>query len=891
MATYDWQQQKYLLEERLKASDLRVKRLEDQIHRNQHEPGKRRPATSPLQTPWNQTPDGSTSPSPYPISSSPPNPYPSKGLSIGPRRPSYQSNEERNFARRIVSLEADLISQKKLYSDLEKESQLKHADDGDIRAQLADANTTKQELLANLKAQQLEATNEKKILIDDANQLRNKIDQIEDELDRVLGSRDNERFETTDRFKTLEDKLAGEQAAHNTTRTDVDTFRSDIHSRLERSEQARQNLVAQQAQAIKSLTSIVRPLVQDKPLPEELPALLRQVDECMHSATTREAELKGNMTIAQADRDYLRERLVGLEEQLGTSKADREARTSEIETMKKSLLSTRATNLDLTATLEKERNESQSHLEAFRMSEARNASHAAHGLRQEQRAEDLDRRVPLLEAEIKSLQEQSRHLSTRIADKDAAVERLKSRLDLKFEQGRELTRRLSEQQIRLRQLLEALGLKLVDRDGKITVQKATKLGNSVTADSSIAGLKPTPQPATVDSDVPRLLSEQQLSWMFADSLEAEKTAYGEFIGALDRLNVDAISEAIARRVRDAEHIYRKWRTEAKRYRERALKAEMESHDKIAYRTFKEGDLALFLPTRNQVTQPWAAFNVGAPHYFLRELENHRLRSREWLLARISKVEDRVVDLSKPLSRVRSVTFTDDANSVAAGSEGGHSIDDENPFELSDGLRWYLLDAAEEKPGAPSTPGQGKSTVASTHIDATGSISGALASPTLARSNSGAIAATKILHKSLGSRRSSNSSLGHRREGSHGHLSGLNPNSPRLLSPTTMMRQGGSNASPANSRRSSLIGVSAAAKEASHQMKADVPGALPIDMQASVEEETPSRPGIASRSRATQNENEASLRPSEDEQAGRSSRRDPAGSGMETPDKTFDLFNS
>jgi len=50
-----------------------------------------------------------------------------------------------------------------------------------------------------------------------------------------------------------------------------------------------------------------------------------------------------------------------------------------------------------------------------------------------------------------------------------------------------------------------------------------------------------------------------------------------------------------------------------------------------------------------------------------------------------------------------------------------SLDDENPFELSDGLRWYLLDAVEEKPGAPSTPGLSSSTVASANVDAKGSL--------------------------------------------------------------------------------------------------------------------------------------------------------------------------
>lgn len=46
---------------------------------------------------------------------------------------------------------------------------------------------------------------------------------------------------------------------------------------------------------------------------------------------------------------------------------------------------------------------------------------------------------------------------------------------------------------------------------------------------------------------------------------------------------------------------RKWQKQCKEYRERAK-------GKISFRNFGEGDLALFLPTRNSVAKPWAAFN-------------------------------------------------------------------------------------------------------------------------------------------------------------------------------------------------------------------------------------------------------------------------------------------
>ena len=48
-------------------------------------------------------------------------------------------------------------------------------------------------------------------------------------------------------------------------------------------------------------------------------------------------------------------------------------------------------------------------------------------------------------------------------------------------------------------------------------------------------------------------------------------------------------------------VVRKWQKQCKEYRER-------SKGKISFRNFAKGDLALFLPTRNSVSKPWAAFN-------------------------------------------------------------------------------------------------------------------------------------------------------------------------------------------------------------------------------------------------------------------------------------------
>ena len=155
--------------------------------------------------------------------------------------------------------------------------------------------------------------------------------------------------------------------------------------------------------------------------------------------------------------------------------------------------------------------------------------------------------------------------------------------------------------------------------------------------------------------------------------EADK--YSRYLNRIV-IDLDAFCQAITNRVKDVEKYAKKWQKEARVYRDKAKKSTYEAENKIAFRQFKEGDLALFLPTNNG--RPWAAFNVNAPHYFLRENEAHRLGGgRDWLLARISKVEERTVDL--------------------AANPGTAAAKEHNPFDLADGLRWYYLDAVEEKP--------------------------------------------------------------------------------------------------------------------------------------------------------------------------------------------------
>ncbi|KAI7121271.1 hypothetical protein KC324_g18353, partial [Hortaea werneckii] len=265
----------------------------------------------------------------------------------------------------------------------------------------------------------------------------------------------------------------------------------------------------------------------------------------------------------------------------------------------------------------------------------------------------------------------------------------------------------------------------------------------------------SPPPTRKSSTTEEALSQSQdlsfIHWSDAQSAEEETTQYEAFLQHVARFDVDAFTDGVHKRLRDYEYTAKKYNKEgreasrrAEGYKEKAGKLKAEAHAKIAVKDFKEGDLALFLPTRGQAKGAWAAFNIGCPHYFLAEKEGMRLGSRDFIVARISKVEQRVVDLSK------SQPSNTDGRSVGEGSEVP-SIEDDNPFDLSDGLTWWMIHAVEERgPGAaPTTPGLGKSTVAAANVDARGSIR-------IKRSSKGDDA-SKHLNKSLDSRRSSSTS--------------------------------------------------------------------------------------------------------------------------------------
>lgn len=157
---------------------------------------------------------------------------------------------------------------------------------------------------------------------------------------------------------------------------------------------------------------------------------------------------------------------------------------------------------------------------------------------------------------------------------------------------------------------------------------------------------------------------------------------------LRELDHDVFLEAVAK----TGSTIRKWQKQCKEYRERAK-------GKISFRNFAKGDLAMFLPTRNSVSKPWAAFNVSFPHYFLQATGHlaEQLKTREWIVARITSITERVVNQQDPTS---------------------------NPYGLGEGVKYYMLEVEDwtqpsgnkrrasgrkttSEKDSPSSPGSGR----------------------------------------------------------------------------------------------------------------------------------------------------------------------------------------
>ncbi|KAK9467747.1 autophagy-related protein 11-domain-containing protein [Lipomyces arxii] len=270
---------------------------------------------------------------------------------------------------------------------------------------------------------------------------------------------------------------------------------------------------------------------------------------------------------------------------------------------------------------------------------------------QSKREMDLENIKIELDTEIRSLRD------TLKLERDESA-RVNLLLTARTDRAKDLTQRLYTSYRRSRQLMQALGIVYTSSD-KMTFSTAI-------TDDPVYKLLPRDSAGAVEEPAERETSIPDIDVLYwtdvahdddddveddggEDSVEAE--LYAKFTSAVT-LDHDELSQVIRDRVRDAEFIAGKWNKMARLYREKARRAKREATDKIAYKSFKPGDLALFLPTSSKVDDAnhvWAAFNDGAPNCFLRhdESDPHNLAGKQYLVARIVKMAEDVQEDTPP----------------------------------------------------------------------------------------------------------------------------------------------------------------------------------------------------------------------------------------------------
>ena len=719
------------LEDELKGSKSRVRRLEDLLHRQNHisrlSIGGAPPAFG-LPSPGDPSTPTIEAASPKPFDTL------SRRSSISSRRVSMNQGQEDK--RRVVRLEQELATEKEARASLERDARARKDEETEQQRRFEEAMSTKNNIMENMKAQQTEFAIERRSLEEEIQAYKSKIEEAEDELDRVLGSRDNERTGVDARIQELVSELerARKEATEQTSHTgkQVAALQTELDSRKDAYDQH-----------IDSLTAAFNHLSPNGSVPTEHSTLVARLEDLAMRSYNHQQVLEQAVAVAKSENENTR---ANAQEKETTYKAQITAYEKEMTSVREQVDAEKAKVASITAELEDERG----HLHDLRTKFAEGET-GSDALRK--RVEEEEAKVGRLQIDLAEKSSHANSLDVELMRVEKMLRKYEefdsSQTHQRMLRAKELSQRLYSQHERLIRLLEALGFVITHENGEMVLQRASKLGNSTLMMDTNGGLS---RSTTAPSSLPlkRFLEDVSdlsfLQWTESTTPDEEDQRFKELISTLDLFNLETFSDAVAKRMRDMEHTARKWQKEARAYRDKAHRFQAEAHEKIAYRSFKEGDLALFLPTRNNAHRPWAAFNVGAPHFFLREQDSHRLQGKEWLVARISKVEERVVDLSKTLDGAQRVSI--DGRSVA--SSNAVSFEDDNPFELSDGLRWYLLDATEEKPMAPGTPGiKGVVTVKSSLETGQGQMQ-------LAKKKSSMDPATQ-LGKSLDSRRSSGTS--------------------------------------------------------------------------------------------------------------------------------------
>lgn len=767
------QDDKSKLENKLKTAESRVRRLEDLLHRQSQAS---RPSLANLfQAPGQQGSERNDS-----------------LISVTSPRTSEDfrrsSDGENVLLQRIQQLESEVAAEKERAAAFERDLNSRATQHDDIKGRMEEANSTKKDLLENLEAQKREFREERKGLEDEIRRLQARLEDTEDEIEHFGESRENEKATYDERLHALEienQRLVKErQDEALKAEGQVEFLRKESRLQRDRVESLEKQLQATQEDAsrfaknldeveetgqtqLRTLREVYEQLSPNEAIPADLNDLVESILGKTADFLAKVNSVEGDMALLRSDLELAQATVKDLREEVSTARE----KLSEREVTEMHLQDQLSREKAKASAVEQELVDGREQLAELRVKMA-DGETGSESLRKkleedESRIASMTEELASRQSQVGSLEEELLLFKDRLLDSQSKLASLTARFDTRTERAKDLTQRLYSQNDRLCRLLERLGFSISREGASMVIQKVSRSERSsqnANNDLSDPGSASLRKSGTLNS---RVLADsadlELLYWMNAADSASEEEKYKAFLSGLGSFDTDAFSEAVYKRVKDIEHMARKLQRDARSYREKAHTLQKDAHEKIAFKHFKEGDLALFLPTRNQTTGAWAAFNVGFPHYFLREQEAHRLRNREWLVARISKVQERVVDLSKSLQPSSAAAHKDGA--TVRETDSFNDEENDNPFDLSDGLRWYLIDALEDKPGAPSTPGLGKSTVAANKVEAVADMhshhrtnsKNSILGVGRGLASSGIEGVSKSLSKSLESRRSSTGS--------------------------------------------------------------------------------------------------------------------------------------
>ena len=651
-------------EERLKGAEARIRKLEGLLSR-QSRPSR---PSSAVYMESDSTPTferQASSPVPNFTSAL------SKAREPDPRRTTTSSRrfsfnaeaEDQTLAKRVVSLEAELLAQKEQSKGWEKQSSGRTNAEEMLKEQAQDAIRTKEDLLGNLEAQKQEFEHDRLIFAEETKKLKIRIEELEDEIDRVDQSQeqefkiqaltedmDNMKRDTASEMRRARQETEEVRQAYLTSRD----HNSQIDRELRRLAEEKSQF---QSQADEQLTQL---RVRDQALADHHRALRSAL---LHISNEKAPEdfaslveiIENAAEKSAADQKALETALQGLKDDNGALNTRLGSSNDEIYDLRERVGDEERQKISFSEQLETARKEQQN-LEsqmATGSTEAEDLRERIHA--EEQKNADIHSQIEELDGKVQHLLSQLDEKRSEMASLEGSYVRLNSNRDAQATRADEVSSRLLVQNLTIQHLLEQIGFSVTKQDNNTVIQRISSrtTGASTTLNDQSALMKRSISgPLPTKSDLESMIDPEILHWAKIEDSDQASKSYDEFINNAVNLDMDVFYETMYKRIKEIEHIARKGQRDARAYRDKAHQAQSNAHDRLALRNFKEGDLALFLPTRDQATKPWAAFNVGAPHYFLREQDSHKLSKRDWLIARISKVEKRVVDLSRSINGMK-----------------------------------------------------------------------------------------------------------------------------------------------------------------------------------------------------------------------------------------------